>query len=44
MFNLREHLTYDQANITLESTDKPDGGKDLYIRSMGSEYKLGTLD
>ena len=23
---------------------REDGGKDLYIRSMGSEYKLGTLD
>jgi|TARA_R110000868_G_scaffold65814_3_gene196458 hypothetical protein len=34
MFNLREHLTYDQANITLESTDKPDGGKDLYMKGI----------
>ena len=34
MLNLREHLTYDQANITLESTDKPDGGKDLYMKGI----------
>jgi len=34
MLNLREHLTYDQANITLESTDKPEGGKDLYMKGI----------
>ena len=34
MFNLREHLTYDQANITLESTDNAKGGKDLYMKGI----------
>ena len=34
MLNLREHLTYDQANITLESTDNAKGGKDLYMKGI----------
>jgi len=34
MINLREHLTYDQANITLESSDNSNGGKDLYMKGI----------
>jgi hypothetical protein len=34
MRNLREHLTFDQANITLESTEKADGGKDLFMKGI----------
>jgi hypothetical protein len=31
---LREHLTYDQANVTLESTDNSQGGKDLFLKGI----------
>ena len=34
MKNLREHLTFDQANIQLESTDNQNGGKDLYMKGV----------
>ena len=34
MINLREHLTYDQANITLESSENSKGGKDLYMKGI----------
>ena len=34
MRNLREHLTYDQANITLESSERTDGNKDLYMKGI----------
>jgi len=34
MLNLREHLTYDQANITLESSERTDGNKDLYMKGI----------
>jgi len=31
---LREHLTFDQANIVVESTDNSKGGKDLYMKGI----------
>jgi len=34
MINLREHLTFDQANIVVESTDNANGGKDLYMKGI----------
>ena len=34
MINLREHLTFDQANIVVESTDNAIGGKDLYMKGI----------
>ena len=35
MKNLREHLTFDQANMVVESTDNATtGGKDLYMKGI----------
>ena len=34
MKNLREHLTFDQANMVVESTENPNGGKDLYMKGI----------
>jgi hypothetical protein len=34
MRNLREHLTFDQANMVVESTENPNGGKDLYMKGI----------
>jgi hypothetical protein len=34
MKNLREHLTFDQANIQLESAENKNGGKDLYMKGV----------
>lgn len=31
---LREHLTFDQANMVVESTDNAKGGKDLYMKGI----------
>ena len=31
---LREHLTFDQANMVVESTDNATGGKDLYMKGI----------
>ena len=31
---LREHLTFDQANMVVESTDNANGGKDLYMKGI----------
>ena len=31
MKNLREHLTFDQAGLIVESTENATGGKDLYL-------------
>ena len=41
---LREHLTFDQANMVVESTDNAKGGKDLYMKGIvihvGLRYAL----
>ena len=34
MKNLREHLTFDQAGMVVESTDNSKGGKDLYMKGI----------
>ena len=34
MKNLREHLTFDQANMVVESTENPNGGKDLFMKGI----------
>ena len=34
MKNLREHLTFDQANMVVESTENATGGKDLYMKGI----------
>ena len=34
MRNLREHLTFDQAGLVVESTDNATGGKDLYLKGI----------
>ena len=34
MRNLREHLTFDQAGIVIESSDNENGGKDLYMKGV----------
>jgi len=34
MVNLREHLTFDQAGMVVESTDNAQGGKDLYMKGI----------
>jgi hypothetical protein len=34
MKNLREHLTFDQANMQLESAENRSGGKDLYMKGI----------
>jgi len=34
MKNLREHLTFDQANMVVESTENPTGGKDLFMKGI----------
>jgi len=34
MKNLREHLTFDQAGMVVESTDNATGGKDLYMKGI----------
>ena len=34
MKNLREHLTFDQANMQLESAENKNGGKDLYMKGV----------
>ena len=34
MRNLREHLTFDQAGMVVESTDNGKGGKDLYMKGI----------
>ena len=34
MKNLREHLTFDQANIVVESTENHKGGKDLHMKGI----------
>lgn len=34
MLNLRENLTFDQAQIVLETTETDDGGKDLYLKGI----------
>ena len=34
MINLREHLTFDQANMVVESTENAKGGKDLYMKGI----------
>jgi hypothetical protein len=31
---LREHLTFDQANMVVESTDNAKGGKDLFMKGI----------
>ena len=31
---LREHLTFDQANMVVESTENAKGGKDLYMKGI----------
>lgn len=31
---LREHLTFDQAGLVVESTDNASGGKDLYLKGI----------
>ena len=31
---LREHLTFDQANMVVESSENPNGGKDLYMKGI----------
>ena len=31
---LREHLTFDQAGLVVESTDNAQGGKDLYLKGI----------
>ena len=34
MINLREHLTFDQAGMVVESTDNATGGKDLFMKGI----------
>lgn len=34
MFNLTETLSFDQAQMVVESTDNPNGGKDLYMKGI----------
>ena len=34
MFNLCENLTFDQANMVLETTENDNGGKDLYMKGI----------
>jgi len=34
MKNLREHLTFDQAGMVVESTENPNGGKDLFMKGI----------
>ena len=34
MRNLREHLTFDQANMVVESSENSKGGKDLYMKGI----------
>ena len=34
MLNLRENLTFDQAQIVLETTETDDGGKSLYLKGI----------
>ena len=34
MRNLREHLTFDQAGMVVESSENPNGGKDLYMKGI----------
>ena len=34
MINLREHLTFDQAGIVVESAENSNGGKDLYMKGI----------
>jgi hypothetical protein len=34
MKNLREHLTFDQAGMVVESTDNATGGKDLFMKGI----------
>jgi|TARA_R110000868_G_scaffold117334_1_gene311774 hypothetical protein len=34
MKNLREHLTFDQAGLIVESTENATGGKDLYLKGI----------
>ena len=34
MINLREHLTFDQAGLVVESTDNATGGKDLFMKGI----------
>ena len=34
MRNLREHLTFDQANMVIESAENSQGGKDLYLKGV----------
>jgi hypothetical protein len=34
MKNLREHLTFDQAGMVVESSENPNGGKDLYMKGI----------
>ena len=31
---LREHLTFDQAGMVVESSENPNGGKDLYLKGI----------
>jgi len=34
MINLREHLTFDQAGLVVESTENATGGKDLFMKGI----------
>ena len=34
MFNLTETLTFDQANMVVETTENQKGGKDLYLKGI----------